>query len=194
MPRGALRLMRERPGLFTGRRKTLDRGKHVVTLLALTEGDAAYAHMHPQIEMRSVHYVNDIRVIAAQENLVAIMNALAIDLTGQVASEHLGATPYAGPGGQPEIAIGSVLARGGRSIMVLPSTARGGAASRIVPQLEVGSVVTVTRAFVDYVVTEYGIARLMGKSARQRAQELIAVAHPDHRAELNAAARRLFWP
>jgi 4-hydroxybutyrate CoA-transferase len=194
MPRGALRLMRERPGLFTGKRKTLDRGKHIMTLLALTEGDAAYAHMHPQIEMRSVHYVNDIRVIAAQENLVAIMNALAIDLTGQVASEHLGATPYAGPGGQPEIAIGSVLARGGRSIMVLPTRARGGAASRIVPQLETGSVVTVTRAFVDYVVTEYGIARLMGKSARQRAQELIAIAHPDHRAELTAAARRLFWP
>jgi len=194
MPRGALRLMRERPGLFTGRRKSVDPGKHVVTLLALTEDDAAYAEMHPQIEVRSVHYVNDIRVIAAQENLVAIMNALAIDLTGQVASEHLGPRPYAGPGGQPEIAIGAMLAKGGRSIMVVPSTAQGGMVSRIVPQLEAGSVVTVTRAFIDYVVTEYGVARLLGKSARQRAQELIAIAHPDFRAELTAASRLLLWP
>lgn len=189
-----LKMMRERPGLFTGRYKTLDPGRHVMTLLALTEDDAGLADMHPQIEMRSVRYVNDIRVIAAQENLVSILNALTIDLTGQVASEHVGPRPQAGPGGQPEIAIGSVLAKGGRSIMVMPSTARGGKASRIVPQLELGSVVTVTRAFVDYVVTEHGIARLMGKSARQRAEELIAVAHPDFRGELRAAARKLFWP
>jgi 4-hydroxybutyrate CoA-transferase len=150
--------------------------------------------MYPRLEMRSVRYVNDIRVIAAQDNLVSILNALTIDLTGQVASEHVGPRPQAGPGGQPEIAIGSVLAKGGRSIMVMPATARGGKVSRIVPHLERGSVVTVTRAFVDYVVTEYGVACLMGKSARQRVEELIAIAHPDFRGELRVAARKLFWP
>ncbi|MBI3744347.1 MAG: hypothetical protein HY261_08700 [Chloroflexi bacterium] len=194
MPRGAIAMMRDHPERFTGKYKSLDRGKHVMTLLALTDDDTELANMHPDIELHSVHYVNDIRVIAAQENLVAIMNALAIDLTGQVASEHIGTRLHAGPGGQPEIAVGATLAKNGRSVMVLESTAQGGKVSRIAPQFEAGTVVTVTRAFVDYVVTEYGVASLLGKSARQRAEALIGIAHPKFRDELTREAKRLFWP
>jgi 4-hydroxybutyrate CoA-transferase len=99
-----------------------------------------------------------------------------------------------GPGGQIEFHIGSFLAKGGRAVTLLRSTALGGAASTIVPQLDRGSLVTVQRHYADHVVTEYGIARLVGKSHRQRAEELISIAHPDFRAELKKEAQKLFWP
>lgn len=99
-----------------------------------------------------------------------------------------------GTGGQPEMHMGAVLSRGGRAITLLPSTALDGSTSRIVPQLEPGTVVTIPRYFADYVVTEYGIAKLMGKDCRQRAEELIAVAHPDYREELRQSAKELFYP
>ena len=99
-----------------------------------------------------------------------------------------------GPGGQPELHIGAVLSRGGRALILLPSTALNGAISRIVPQFDEGTIVTIPRYFADYIVTEYGIASLMGKACRQRANELIAVAHPDFRAELTKATKELFYP
>ena len=99
-----------------------------------------------------------------------------------------------GHGGQPEMHIGGILSKGGKALTLLPSTALDGAISRIVPQLDEGAVVTIPRYFADYVVTEYGIARLMGKDCRQRAEELIAVAHPDFQAELRREARKLFYP
>jgi 4-hydroxybutyrate CoA-transferase len=123
--------------------------------------------------------------------MVAINNAMAIDLTGQIASESLGADMWSGPGGQLEFAIGAMLSKGGRSITVLPSTAKDGEISRIVLGHEEGTVITVPRQFADYVVTEWGVARLFGKSDRQRAEELISVAHPDHRAHLRRKAGRL---
>lgn len=126
--------------------------------------------------------------------MVAINSALAVDLTGQIASESIGPLMISGTGGQLAFATGTNLSQNGRNIIVLPSTARNGSASRIVPQFEAGTIVSVPRALADIVVTEYGIAKLKGKTQRQRAEELIAVTHPDFRSELKKEARRLFWP
>ena len=150
--------------------------------------------MNPIVELYSPSYVINVRTIAAHDNMVAINNALCVDITGQVASESFGPRMYGGTGGQAEFAIGAPLSKGGKSIIVLPSTADKGKYSRIVPALLEGTIVTVPRTFTDYVITEYGIASLFGKSQRQRAEELIAIAHPDFRAELTEAARKLFWP
>jgi len=125
--------------------------------------------------------------------LISINNGLAVDFTGQVGSESIGHQMYTGTGGQTAFGIGSSLG-GGKSIIVLPATAtvKGQRISRIVPGLPSGTICTLPRTFVHYVVTEYGIATLKGKSQRERAAELIAIAHPDFRAELTAEARRLF--
>jgi 4-hydroxybutyrate CoA-transferase len=180
-------------GIITGARKSVHRGKLVTASLNADDDEVLYATENPLIELRDVSEVNDIRLIAAQENMVAINNAIAVDLTGQIVAEGLGPRIWSGMGGQPEFAIGAVLARGGRSITVLPSVTSGGI-SRICAQLPAGSYVTVPRYFADTVVTEWGVARLLGKSQRQRAEELIAIAHPDHRADLRREAKRQFWP
>ncbi|GIW18227.1 MAG: 4-hydroxybutyrate CoA-transferase [Tepidiforma sp.] len=178
-------------GVITGARKTVNPGKFVATALsATTEWDLEFIHENPVYELRDVAYTNDIQVIAAHENMVAINNAMTIDLTGQVAAESIGPAMWSGPGGQLEFVIGAMYAKGGRSITLLPAAAKDGTVSRIVAEHAPGTVVTVPRQFVDYVVTEYGVARLFGKSDRERAEELIAVAHPDHRSELRRALRR----
>jgi 4-hydroxybutyrate CoA-transferase len=193
-PRGIAKLVQA--GVITGKYKTLHPGKIVATSVGGGKPeDLDFIHENPIFELYSIDYVDDIRTIAAHDNMVAINSALAVDLTGQIAAETLGERIFmSGPGGQPPFAIGAVLSRGGRSITVLPSTAAEGKMSRIVPKLEAGTVVTVPRVFADYIVTEYGIARLLGKSQRQRAEELIAIAHPDFRAELRREARRMYWP
>ena len=137
----------------------------------------------------------DIRNISQNDNFVAINNAIAVDLTGQINVETgVGSRMINGHGGQPEMHTGAVLSKGGRAITLIPSTALEGTVSRIVPQLDQGAVVTVPRYYTDCIITEYGIARLMGKDVRQRAEELIAVAHPDFRAELKREAQKLFSP
>jgi acyl-CoA hydrolase len=125
-----------------------------------------------------------------EENFVAINNALQIDLTGQVTAETLNGKVYSGPGGQTVFAIAASWCEGGRSVIAVPSNSLAGGKrqSRILAELPLGSVVTVPRTYVDYVVTEHGIASLRGKTTRQRAEELIAVAHPDFRADLRKAA------
>ncbi len=130
------------------------------------------------------------------ENFVTINNALVVDLTGQVSGESLGYRMYTGVGGQTVFMIAGAYSKGGKSISVLPSssvpTATGQRVSRIVPYLDPGGVVTVPRTFVDYVVTEHGIATLRGKTIKERARELISVAHPDFRAELTRQAQAMF--
>ena len=128
------------------------------------------------------------------DNLVAINNALMVDLTGQVASETIGTRTWTGVGGQTAFAIGANYSEGGRSITVLPSSHLDNErrVSRIVPVLPLGAVVTVPRTLVDYIVTEQGIARLRGKTIKERISELIGVAHPDLRAELKAEARTIY--
>lgn len=189
-PAGVMELMRA--GVLTNARKSAHRGVLVATALSLLPEDLEFAHENPAVEVHPIEYVNDPLVIAQQEHMVAINNALSIDLTGQVAAESFGHRMWSGAGGQLEFVIGATLAPHGKSITVLPSAAADGAISRIVPALDPGTVVTVPRQFADYVVTEYGVAQLTGRSQRQRARELIAVAHPEHRASLRRRAEELF--
>jgi 4-hydroxybutyrate CoA-transferase len=123
--------------------------------------------------------------------MVAINNAITVDLTGQIGASTIGSRVYSGTGGHLSYALGAFMSRGGRYICVLPSTAAAGTKSRVVPQFEPGQVVTVPRDLADIVVTEFGIAHLLNKTVRQRAHELIAVSHPDFRAELRREAERL---
>jgi 4-hydroxybutyrate CoA-transferase len=156
--------------------------------------DFEFCRDNPRVALYDIEWVNSLPRIATIRNLVAINQASSIDLTGQVASESIGPTMYTGPGGQLVWTMGAMFAPGGRSIHVLPSTARGDSTSRIVPSLAPGTIVTVPRTFVDFVVTEHGIANLQGLSQRQRALALIDLAHPKFREELRREARRLFWP
>jgi acyl-CoA hydrolase len=151
----------------------------------------AFVRETPSVITRPTEYVHNVRVISAQENMLAINAALCVDLTGQIAADSIGPEMIGGTGGQLEFVIGAVNAPGGRSVTVLESTALGGADSTIVDLLPAGTVVTVPRQFADMVITEYGVARLWGKSLRERAAELIAVAHPDHRDRLRRRARQL---
>lgn len=190
-PPGVVGLVRS--GVITGECKTNHKGKVVATACGgSSKEDMDFINMNPLFELYESDYVLDPRVIAANDNVVAINSAVAIDLTGQIDAESVGPRMVSGTGGQLAFAIGANLSKEGRNITAMPSTARGGTISRIVPILEAGSVVTVPRTLADIVVTEYGIARLKGKNQRQRAQELIAIAHPDFRADLKKEAQRLF--
>ena len=192
-PPGIVRLVRE--GIVTGERKTVDTGKAVAA--AIGGGsieDMNFVHMNPLFELRDSEYTHNPGLIASLDNMVTINNGLEVDLTGQVNAESIGSRIFSGAGGLLAFSMGANLSKGGRCIIVLPSTARGGSMSRIVPMLPQGTKVTVPHTITDYVVTEFGIAQLKGKSVRQRAEELIAIAHPDFRAELRKAAQSLFWP
>ena len=147
---------------------------------------------NPLFEVRNVSYVNDIRVISSHHRMVAINGALAVDLNGQIAADSIGMRMLGGAGGQVDFGIGAVLSEGGRSIALLHSTTSNGAVSRIVPTFEPGTIVSIPWTFSDYVVSEYGVARLLGKSRRERAEQLISIAHPDFREELAQAARKMF--
>lgn len=192
IPRGGVELVRQ--GIFTGARKTLHTGKAVATAIAFSREERDFVNQNPNFELYGVAYINHLRTIAAHDNMVAINNALRVDLTGQVVADSFGPQMFTGTGGLPEYAIASVYAKGGRSIVVLPSVTSDGKISRIVPVIEEGSFITSPRQFTDYVVTEYGVAKLFGKTQRRRAEELVAIAHPDFRPELEKAAKRLFWP
>ena len=183
-----------RRGIITGRRMTTHPGKFVTTTAGNSAADRAFIDGNPMFEFYSVDYIHDPRTIARNDNYVAINNAIAVDLTGQIAASTIGPRVYSGTGGHLSFALGALMSRGGRYVCVLPSTARGGTVSRIVSQFDPGQIVTVPRDVADTVVTEYGIARLLNRSVRERAEALIAVAHPDFRADLHRAAQKLFWP
>ena len=191
-PHAVLELMME--GTVNSSRKSLEPGLHVTTSVSPWNDEEACWLEHGPVETRAVSEVNQIQVVAQQRRMTSINNALSVDLTGQICAESLGTTVYHGTGGQPEFHIGAFIAPQGKAITVLPSTARGGEQSRIVAQVADGSYVTIPRSFADHVVTEHGVARLAGKSQRQRAEELIAIAHPDFRGELRAAALRQYYP
>jgi len=177
-------------GVITGEAKTLHRGKIVASFVLGTRKCFDFLDNNPFVEFHPSDYVNDPFVIAQNDNMVAINSALSVDLTGQVCADSIGRAIYSGFGGQLDFVRGASRSRGGKPIIALPSTARSGRVSRIVDVLEEGSGVVTTRGDVHYVVTEHGIASLFGKSLRERARELIAVAHPDFREDLRAAARR----
>ncbi len=176
-------------GVINGKRKTLNRGIAVTSALAGAGEELNLAVNNPKIEVRDVDYTNDLRVIAAHDNMVAINGAASVDLTGQINVESAeGSHPINGPGGQQEFVIGALASKGGRSITVLRSTTRDGR-SRIVPQLDAGASVTIPRTLADYVVTEFGVAALLGKTIPQRTDALINIAHPDFRAGLTTALK-----
>ncbi len=180
-------------GIMTGARKNIHTGKLVATACGgSSKEDMDFIDMNPLFELYPSEYVLDPRTISAHDNQVAINSALQIDLTGQIAAESIGPRMISGTGGQLAFAIGAGLSKGGRVINVMPSTAQEGKASRIVSSFAPATVITVPRTMTDIVITEYGIARLKGKTQRQRAQELINVAHPDFRADLKKAAESLY--
>jgi 4-hydroxybutyrate CoA-transferase len=176
-------------GVITGARKTLLPGKLVAGFVLGTERVYRFIHDNPIIEMRTTDFTNDPFTISRNDKMVAINAALQVDLTGQVCADSIGTKLYSGVGGQADFIRGAARSKGGKPIIALPSTALGGSVSRIVSTLEPGAGVTTSRNDVHYIVTEHGVAYLYGKTVRQRAEALIAVAHPDFRAELTAAAR-----
>jgi 4-hydroxybutyrate CoA-transferase len=184
-----------RDGVITGKYKKLFPGLVVGSgfAYATSREELEYAEDNPTFQLYDFNFTDDIRLIAREDGLISVNNALAVDLTGQVGSESIGHQMYTGTGGQTAFGVGASLA-GGKSIIVLPATAmsKGNRTSRIAPMLAPGTVATLPRTFVHYVVTEYGIAKLIGKSVRERAAELIAIAHPDFRPELTAEAKRLY--
>ena len=184
---GAMRAIER--GVITGNRKTLHPGKAVVTFALGSAELYEFLDNNPFIEAHPVEYVNDPFVIAQNDGLVAINSAIEIDLTGQVCSDSIGSRIYSGFGGQVDFIRGAARSKGGKPIIAVPSTARRGELSRIVPLLKPGSGVVTSRADVHYVVTEYGVANLFGRNLRERAEALIAIAHPDFREELEHAAK-----
>jgi 4-hydroxybutyrate CoA-transferase len=177
-------------GVIDGKNKKLNPGKAVATAGPLG-AEMGRLHENPDWELYGVEYTHDLRNIINQEHMVAINTAIAVDLTGQVAAEAIGPRMWSGAGGQLEFVTGAMMAREGRSVHCLLSTALGGEESRIVAGLPRGSVITVPRTLTDYVVTEYGTVNLLGKSEGERADALISIAHPDHRPALRRQARRL---
>ena len=143
-----------------------------------------FVHNNPFVEMHPVDYTNDPFIISQNDNMVAINSCLQVDFLGQVASDTIGPMQFSGVGGQVDFVRGASMSKGGKAILAFPSTAGGGKYSRIVPRLDEGATVTTSRYDVHYVVTEYGIANLRGKSVRERAISLINIAHPDFREQL----------
>ena len=179
-----------KPGSSTGAAKERNRGKIVTSFVMGSPRLYAFVHDNPMVEMRPVDFTNDTHVIRSFSRMVSINSAIEVDLTGQVVADSIGHTMYSGVGGQMDFIRGAGLASEGRSVIALPSTAAGGTASRIVDALREGAGVVTTRAHVRTVVTEWGVAELFGKSLRERAKALIAIAHPDFRADLHREASR----
>lgn len=179
-------------GVITGKRKTLHQGKLVATFLMGTQKLYDFVNHHPDVELYPVDYVNDPIIIAKNDNMVSINSCIEVDLMGQVASETMGLKQFSGTGGQVDYVRGAALSKQGKSIMAMPSTAAKGTVSRIVPFLAEGAAVTTSRNDVDYIVTEYGIAKMKGKTLRQRAESLINIAHPDFRETLQINFNKRF--
>jgi 4-hydroxybutyrate CoA-transferase len=187
-----MRLLWEQ-GVITNRKKTLLPDRCVFTFAMGSQKLYDWIHDNPGIEFRGVEWVNDPYVIGLNDNMISINGALEVDLTGQACSESIGHLQHTHPGGQLDFVNGAYRSKGGRSILAFESLANTptGPVSRITWQLKPGAIVTTPRHDIDCVVTEYGVAMLKGRSIRERARQLIAIAHPDCRDELNFQARKL---
>lgn len=175
-------------GVVTNSRKTIDRGHTVTGMLWGSEKLYRLAERNPAIRLRPIRYTHDLSVIASIDNFVGINGAVEVDLTGQINAEMAGRHYVGGIGGQGDFMRGALLARGGRSIIALPSTTRDGARSRIVARIDSG-VVTTARADADVIVTEWGAAELRGATIPERIARMLAIAHPKHREALERALR-----
>ncbi|MBP9905470.1 MAG: acetyl-CoA hydrolase/transferase family protein [Rhodoferax sp.] len=178
-------------GVVTNRRKNYLPGKMVATFALGSAKLYQFMHHNPALEIHPVDYTNTPSLAGQNDNLVAINATLQIDLLGQCGSESLGHLPFSGTGGQADFVRAANISRGGKAFIVLPSTAKDDSISRIVPVLSPGTHVSTSKNDIHYVVTEYGVAQLRGKSAKQRARELIGIAHPSFRAELTEQAARM---
>jgi GNAT superfamily N-acetyltransferase len=176
-------------GVITNKKKTLLPGRVVASLCMGTRQLYRFVDNNPAFYFRSSAFVNDPTQIARNDNLISISSALEVDLTGQVCSDSMGHHFYSGIGDQVDFLRGSAMSKGGFSIIALPSTAQDGKVSRIVPHLSEGAGVATTRADVNFIVTEYGIAELQGKGIYQRVMELAQIAHPKFRAQIIDAAK-----
>ncbi len=182
-------------GVITNKKKTIHPGKIITTFCMGTKKLYDFVNDNPLVEFHPSEYVNNPYIISLNDKMVAINSALEIDLTGQVTAESLGYLFHSGIGGQADFMRGASKSRGGKPIIALPSTARDGTVSRIVPHLSEAAGVVTSRGDVHYVVTEYGVAYLHGKSIRERAIALINIAHPRFRQELlHFAKARCYVP
>jgi 4-hydroxybutyrate CoA-transferase len=184
-------------GVVTGKYKSIHKYKVVGSaLVAMPPEEIQQIHENPVFELYDFGYTDDLRRLLQVERFVTVNNALVVDLTGQVCAESFGHRMYTGVGGQTVFMIAGAYSPGGKSVSVVPSSSvpstTGQRVSRIVPVLDPGGAVTVPRTFVDYVVTEYGIATLRGKTIKERARELISVAHPDFRPDLERQAKEMY--
>lgn len=179
---GVVELMES--GVINNKAKTLHQGKAAVTFLMGTKKLYDFVDNNPSVVMYPVDYINDPVVIAKNYKMVSINSCIQVDFMGQIASESIGLKQFSGVGGQVDFVRGAAMGQDGKSIIAIPSTASRGRISRIVPFLDKGAAVTTSRNDVHYVVTEYGIANLRGKTLRERARALINIAHPDFRSEL----------
>jgi acyl-CoA hydrolase len=178
-------------GVVTNRKKTYLPGKSVATFALGSKKLYQFMERNPALEIHPVDFTNDPYLAAQNDKLMAINATLQIDLLGQCGSESLGPVPYSGTGGQADFVRAANRSRGGKAFIVLPSTAQNDRLTRIVPTLAPGTHMSTSKNDINYVVTEFGVAQLRGKSAKQRAQEMISIAHPDFRAELTAAAKQM---
>jgi len=180
-------------GVINNRKKNFHRGKSVVTFCLGTERLYDFVDHNPHIQFYPSEHINAPAVIARNNNMVSINSGIEVDLTGQVVADSIGYKFFSGIGGQVDFIRGASLSKGGKPIIALPSTTKGGKISRIVPHLTEGGGVVTSRGDVHYVVTEYGIASLQGKSIRERSLELIRIAHPKFRDELLSEVRKHYW-
>jgi len=186
---GVIDLMQS--GVINNARKTLHPNKTIAGFVLGTKRLFDFIHNNPAIELHPTSYVNNPEVIARNDRMVAVNAAIEVDLTGQVCSDSIGAKPYSGIGGQVDFIRGAARSKGGLPIIAITSTVKDGEISRIVPVLKPGAGVVTSRGDVHYVVTEYGVAYLHGKSIRERAEALIQAAHPKFRDELTRAAEQM---
>jgi acyl-CoA hydrolase/GNAT superfamily N-acetyltransferase len=186
---GIVKLMKD--GVIDNTKKTIGRGKAIASFCMGKKETYDYIHGNPNVEFKAINYTNNPLVIAQNENMVAVNSALEIDLTGQATAESIGKLFYSGIGGQADFMRGAILAANGKTLLAMESTAENGAVSRIVPFLKEGAGVTLNRGDIHYVITEYGTAYLHGKNVRERAMELISIAHPKFRPWLIEEAKNL---
>ncbi len=172
--------------VINGNHKGVNPGRALATFLIGSKRLYDYVNDNPFVEMRSSDYVNDVSVIKQNPRMVAINSAVEVDVTGQVCADSIGSKMYSGVGGQMDFIRGASLSEGGKAIIALPSVTKHGI-SRIVPTLKPGAGVVTTRAHIHYVVTEYGVANLYGKTIKERVKALVNISHPDHREEIDRA-------
>ncbi|MBS1130601.1 MAG: Acetyl-CoA hydrolase/transferase [Proteobacteria bacterium] len=178
-------------GVVTNRKKNYHQGKMLATFALGSKKLYQFMHRNPALEMHPVDFTNDPYLAGRNDNLHAINATMQIDFLGQCGSESLGSIPYSGTGGQSDFVRAANRSNGGKAFIVLPSTAKDDTISRIVPTLSAGTHVSTSKNDINYVVTEFGVAQLRGKTAKQRTEALIGIAHPNFRGELREAAKKL---